>query len=292
MPGGDDWYATDGRTTEPYPGAAMEGINMPPPPVYPEARYTGSNYPAPGNPALNNHAINAGPMGGINPAMGQGPVQGPMMAPMQGGWSGAPMRFDSRRQPAYGAMQDMWNGVPSPAAPVQGVPQSPPVALSDADRQELRAIQRESRRVEHELVGRLMVERDALEELYERNPRPEPRSVGDIYARMFAVQREMIEHQVSISNRIDALYEQAAQAMEASPMVAEPGVSDPVVADPELSKATPAQSSAVPDDVPVPGALPPVLPAPESGNVPLFPEVNPESDAAGAAVDAAAESTR
>ena len=85
-------------------------------------------------------------------------------------------------------------------------PPGDPSKLSEQARTQFRQLIREARRREHRFTGRLMEGHDALEALYEKNPHPSSQEVGEIYGRIFTVQREMIEDRVRLSNQIHALF--------------------------------------------------------------------------------------
>ena len=85
-------------------------------------------------------------------------------------------------------------------------PPGDPSTLPKQARTKFRQLIREARRREHRFTGRLMEGHDALEALYEKTPHPNSREVGEIYGRIFAVQREMIEDRVRLSNQIHALF--------------------------------------------------------------------------------------
>lgn len=82
-----------------------------------------------------------------------------------------------------------------------------PAALSIEGRKRFRRMLREARSKSYAFTGRLMKERDALEVLYENDPYPEPEEVGEIYGRIFAVQREMVEDRVRRTNALRELFQ-------------------------------------------------------------------------------------
>ena len=138
----------------------------------------------------------------------------------------------------------------------QGLPGNP-ATLSEADRAQFRRLMREARHARHAFTGRLMRERDALEALYERNPRPTPEAVGAIYGRIFAVQREMVEDRVRRANALYDLFQQRTPKEAAQPPSVAPRFESGSNASPTRE---PAPKPASADGIPPTDAAPSVRP--------------------------------
>ncbi len=98
--------------------------------------------------------------------------------------------------------------------------------LSDAQRDELRQLQKGLRRINHSLSGELMDAVDGIQDVFEETVR-DPKRVGQAYQQYFDIQRRWIEAQIAASNRVSQISD-AARSVEAAFEVPVPPLNEPV----------------------------------------------------------------
>jgi len=86
--------------------------------------------------------------------------------------------------------------------------------LSDAQRKKMRDIQRGMRKSHFNLMEKMSDDHEALADLY-RTDHPDPKKVGIVYGRIFALKRQMIESSIDASNRMrDVLTKEQRDMMQ------------------------------------------------------------------------------
>lgn len=76
--------------------------------------------------------------------------------------------------------------------------------LSEGQRQKIRDIQTEQRKLQWELAGKILDEQAQLNEVYASDT-PDPKKAGAIYGRIAKLQQQQLEAQLSAHNRIQAV---------------------------------------------------------------------------------------
>lgn len=124
-------------------------------------------------------------------------------------------------------------------------------SLPATARKALQKIRRSARHRRHALVGEAMIHQDALEDLFSV-PRPDPEEIGETYAKLFDVERRLIELQIATDNQIKDLLdsvngETPNTGRDAAPVPTkstnQPAIKKPDQAIKRLSKTAPASSA-------------------------------------------------
>lgn len=73
--------------------------------------------------------------------------------------------------------------------------------LSDKQRDQIRDIQRDTRKKHWDLMEKMMETSDKLVDLYEVD-KPDPEKIGKVYDEIFKIKREVIQQQIEVRNKI------------------------------------------------------------------------------------------
>lgn len=126
--------------------------------------------------------------GGYSPGWGPGP--GMMRGGMMGDWGGGIM--------GPGMMDEEWGMTMGGVAPFEALD------LSDEQRGEIARIRDEERRNHWDAMGKIMDQRSRLRGLYDAD-QPDPKKVGEVYADMSNLRRQMVETHVAANNEIQQI---------------------------------------------------------------------------------------
>jgi len=130
-----------------------------------------------------------GPGGyGYGPGWGGGP--GMMRGGMMGGWGGGM---------GPGMMDEEWS--------MGGYAPFEALDLSDEQRGQISRIRDEERRKHWNVAGQIMDQQSRLRSVYEAD-RPDPKQVGEVYADISKLRRQMVETHVAADNEIQRVLTQ------------------------------------------------------------------------------------